>query len=59
MGAWLTERARQPGKVRRVHPDGRAAALEHLRYVSGDYDDAATFTQVRQQLGAAKHPLPT
>ncbi|WP_260705447.1 glucose-6-phosphate dehydrogenase [Edaphobacter flagellatus] len=27
-----------------------------LRYVDGDYSDAATFTEVRKQLGDAKHP---
>ena len=28
-----------------------------LQYIDGDYTDAATFQQLRQQLGAAKHPL--
>jgi glucose-6-phosphate 1-dehydrogenase len=27
-----------------------------LRYVDGDYSDAATFTEVRKQLGSAQHP---
>jgi glucose-6-phosphate 1-dehydrogenase len=27
-----------------------------LRYVDGDYSDAATFTAVRKELGAAEHP---
>src|SRR5262245_26121311 len=27
-----------------------------LRYVDGDYNDTATFTQLRQALGAAAHP---
>jgi glucose-6-phosphate 1-dehydrogenase len=43
------------GKSTAGRPRWAAAALEHLRYVSGDYDDAATFTQVWQQLCAAKH----
>jgi len=30
---------------------------ELLRYVDGDYADAATFAQVRKELGAAKQPL--
>jgi glucose-6-phosphate 1-dehydrogenase len=30
---------------------------ELLRYVDGDYSDAATFAQVRKELGAAKQPL--
>ena len=28
-----------------------------LRYVDGDYNDPATFTALRQQLGQAQHPL--
>jgi len=28
-----------------------------LRYVDGDYNDIATFNEVRKQLGEAKHPL--
>ncbi|HXA23899.1 MAG TPA: glucose-6-phosphate dehydrogenase [Acetobacteraceae bacterium] len=31
--------------------------MELLRYVDGDYNDPATFTELRKQLGAAKHPL--
>jgi glucose-6-phosphate 1-dehydrogenase len=31
--------------------------LEHLRYVDGDYNDRATFEQLRQVLGSAKRPL--
>ncbi|MFI4979243.1 MAG: glucose-6-phosphate dehydrogenase [Nevskiales bacterium] len=31
--------------------------LDLLRYVGGDYDDAATFARLREQLGAAKRPL--
>ena len=37
-----------------------AAAFEKLcsllRYVDGDYSDAATFTGVRKELGSAQHP---
>jgi glucose-6-phosphate 1-dehydrogenase len=40
-----------------VDPVGLPALLERLRYVDGDYSDPATFTQVRQELGSAKHPL--
>jgi glucose-6-phosphate 1-dehydrogenase len=28
-----------------------------LKYIDGDYTDPATFRQLREQLGAAKHPL--
>jgi glucose-6-phosphate 1-dehydrogenase len=31
--------------------------LELLRYVDGDYNDPATFAELRKQLGAAKRPL--
>jgi glucose-6-phosphate 1-dehydrogenase len=31
--------------------------LENLRYVDGDYRDAATFEQTKVALGASKHPL--
>jgi len=34
-----------------------AALTDHLRYIDGDYTDPATFKQLRQVLGAAKHPL--
>src|SRR4051794_16256179 len=30
--------------------------VKNLRYVDGDYNEPATFTQVKQQLGAAKRP---
>jgi glucose-6-phosphate 1-dehydrogenase len=31
--------------------------LAKLRYVDGDYSDPQTFANVRQELGAAKHPI--
>src|SRR3984957_14752113 len=31
--------------------------MQLLRYVDGDYNDAATFTELRKQLGDAKRPL--
>ena len=31
--------------------------VDKLRYVDGDYSDAATFANVRKELGTAKHPL--
>ncbi|MBX3191884.1 MAG: glucose-6-phosphate dehydrogenase [Labilithrix sp.] len=34
-----------------------AKLAAQLRYVDGDYNDAATFSQVREQLGGAKRPL--
>src|SRR5271168_4379797 len=45
----------------RQHGDTHAAAtqrlLDLLRYVEGDYSDAATFTRLRTELGDAKRPL--
>ncbi len=38
-------------------PEGLPKLLDRLRYVDGDYADAATFAQVRKQLGDAQHPL--
>src|SRR5277367_5860781 len=38
-------------------PEGWPKLLNRLCYVDGDYNDPATFQQVRQQLGTAKHPL--
>src|SRR5271157_1682116 len=40
-----------------IDPEGLADLLGRLRYVDGDYADASTFTQVRQELGSAKNPL--
>ena len=40
-----------------VDKEGLADLLGRLRYVDGDYADAATFAQVRKELGSAKHPL--
>ena len=34
-----------------------AHLCRNLRYIDGDYGDAATFAQLRRQLGNAKHPL--
>jgi glucose-6-phosphate 1-dehydrogenase len=34
-----------------------ARLLARLKYVDGDYRDPATFAQLRQELGDAKHPL--
>jgi glucose-6-phosphate 1-dehydrogenase len=40
-----------------LDPVGFPKLLEKLRYVDGDYNDAQTFTNVRTELGAAKHPI--
>ena len=40
-----------------IDKEGLADLLGRLRYVDGDYADAATFAQVRKELGSAKHPL--
>jgi glucose-6-phosphate 1-dehydrogenase len=40
-----------------VDPVGFPILLSKLRYVDGDYKDPQTFINVRQELGAAKHPI--
>ncbi len=40
-----------------LDPEGFAKLDARLRYVDGDYNDAATFAQVRKLLGDAKHPI--
>ncbi|AXC14933.1 Glucose-6-phosphate 1-dehydrogenase [Acidisarcina polymorpha] len=40
-----------------LDPEGFAKLDARLRYVDGDYNDQATFQQVRQLLGEAKHPI--
>jgi glucose-6-phosphate 1-dehydrogenase len=52
-------RARAEASIKE-HGEFDAAAFaklsDLLRYVDGDYNDPATFTQLRQELGAAKSP---
>jgi glucose-6-phosphate 1-dehydrogenase len=40
-----------------LDPEGFPKLLGRLRYIDGDYSDAATFTALRRELGEAKHPL--
>jgi glucose-6-phosphate 1-dehydrogenase len=40
-----------------LDPDAFEKLLTLLRYVDGDYNDPATFTELRQQLGPAQRPL--
>ncbi len=40
-----------------VDPASAARLAELVRYVDGDYRDAATFAKLRERLGAAAHPL--
>src|ERR1700722_3512429 len=40
-----------------LDPEGFAKLVSVLQYIDGDYTDAATFRQLRHQLGASKHPL--
>ena len=39
-----------------IDPEGYEKLMARLCYVDGDYADAATFQQVRRELGSAKHP---
>ncbi|HEX3902691.1 MAG TPA: glucose-6-phosphate dehydrogenase [Polyangia bacterium] len=52
------ERARQSLKehVQQLDEAAVGKLLERLRYVRGDYADAATFTTLRRELGDAAHP---
>ncbi len=40
-----------------LDPEAFAKLTGTLKYIDGDYTDPATFRQLREQLGAAKHPL--
>jgi glucose-6-phosphate 1-dehydrogenase len=39
-----------------INAEAFATLAPRLRYVDGDYNDAATFTQLREALGGAQHP---
>jgi glucose-6-phosphate 1-dehydrogenase len=39
-----------------VNEEAFAKLAPRLRYVQGDYNDAATFTQLRETLGGSQHP---
>jgi glucose-6-phosphate 1-dehydrogenase len=53
----LKERARQSlTEHGGVDEEAFAALSERLRYIDGDYGDAATFTQLKRELGNAKAP---
>jgi glucose-6-phosphate 1-dehydrogenase len=59
---WSLDQFKARAKDSLEHHGGiDSAAFEKLmsllRYVDGDYSDAATFTQLRSQLGAAQRPL--
>ena len=54
----LKQRARESvEKHGGLDPEGFAKLMQVMRYVDGDYHDAATFRQIRQELGGAKHPI--
>jgi len=59
---WSLDQLKARAKDSLEHHGGVDAAAfkkmsELLRYVDGDYADAATFAQVRKELGSAKQPL--
>src|ERR1700761_2554132 len=54
----LKERAAESLKHHGVTDEAAIKKLtDLLRYVDGDYSDAATFTALREQLGESKRPL--
>ncbi len=59
---WTLEQLRQRAQDSVEHyggldPGGFANLVKVLKYIDGDYTDAATFRELRRQLGAATHPL--
>jgi len=59
---WTLDQLKQRARESVEHEGGLdAEGFEKLtgvlRYIDGDYGDPATFRQLRQDLGAAKHPL--
>ena len=54
----LVERARQSLLAHGggIEPAAFENLLQHLRYVDGDYRDAATFTRIREQLAGRERP---
>jgi glucose-6-phosphate 1-dehydrogenase len=40
-----------------IEPKSQQLLLDRLRYVDGDYNDGATFAELRRQLGEAQRPL--
>ena len=54
----LVERARESiTKYGKLDEEAFATLVKNLHYVDGDYNDAATFEQVKKELGGAKRPL--
>ena len=59
---WTLEQLKQRAQDSVEHhggldPEGFPRLSAALKYIDGDYTDPATFRQLRQLLGAAKHPL--
>ncbi|HTV17435.1 MAG TPA: glucose-6-phosphate dehydrogenase [Polyangiaceae bacterium] len=59
---WTTEQlvARAKESIEKKGPVDQKAlddVLHRLRYVQGDYTDAATYAKLRRELGGASHPL--
>jgi glucose-6-phosphate 1-dehydrogenase len=61
-GQWTLDelRARARESVERhgdgVDPEGFATLARNLRLVNGNYEDAATYDELRRELGGARHP---
>jgi glucose-6-phosphate 1-dehydrogenase len=59
---WTLEQLKQRAQDSVEHnggldPEAFGQLSKVLRYIDGDYTDAATFRELRQQLGTAKHPV--
>jgi len=59
---WNLEQLKQRAKDSVEHyggldPEGFPKLMQVLRYIDGDYGDAAVFEQLRKELGEAQHPI--
>jgi glucose-6-phosphate 1-dehydrogenase len=59
---WTLDQLKQRARESVEHeggldPEGFGKLVSVLEYIDGDYADPATFRQLRQKLGPAKHPL--
>lgn len=59
---WTLDQLKQRARESVEHeggldPEGFGKLVSVLQYIDGDYADPATFRQLRQKLGPAKHPL--
>jgi glucose-6-phosphate 1-dehydrogenase len=59
---WSLQQLQQRAKASveeygRLEAEGFSKLIANLRYIDGDYQDAATFQKLRRELGDSQHPL--